>query len=220
MTSLVTTITPFARQLAAAVRSFRSHCGGMAAVEFAMILPVMIGLLIGVVELSYALTVTARVQQVASSMADLVARAENQISQSNITDIMNAGSFLLAPYSQQPLTITVLQVNSAPNNANNTKQAWSCVYSSNGATLSCACSNTSYTLPQNLVGTNDSIIVGKAAYDYKPLVFNYFLKNALSGQSDGTGGYNFLEIAYRKPRGSAGMLLQSNGTPCPAPPFP
>ena len=48
----------------------------MAAIEFALIVPIMAVMFIGAVELSQAITVDRRVTQVASSTADLVARAD------------------------------------------------------------------------------------------------------------------------------------------------
>src|SRR5207244_1629235 len=69
---------------------WRASTEGVAAVEFALIVPIMAIMFIGAVELSQAITVDRRVTQVASSTADLVARAETQISQAEITDIMKA----------------------------------------------------------------------------------------------------------------------------------
>jgi hypothetical protein len=51
------------------------------------------------VELSQAIIVDRRVMQIAGTTADLVARADTQIAQSDITDIMKAGSYIMAPYS-------------------------------------------------------------------------------------------------------------------------
>ena len=50
----------------------------MAAVEFAFIVPIMGVMFIGAVELSQAIIVDRRVTQIASSTADLVARAETR----------------------------------------------------------------------------------------------------------------------------------------------
>ena len=66
------------------------------------IAPIMGVMFIGAVELSQAIIVDRRVTQIASSTADLVARAETTIAQSDITDIMKAGSFIMAPYTPEP----------------------------------------------------------------------------------------------------------------------
>ena len=53
---------------------WRADASGMAAVEFAFIVPIMGVMFIGAVELSQAIIVDRRVTQIASSTADLVAR--------------------------------------------------------------------------------------------------------------------------------------------------
>jgi hypothetical protein len=54
--------------------------------------------------------VDRRVMQIASTTADLVARADTQIAQSDITDIMKAGSYIMAPYSHNPLQIVIREL--------------------------------------------------------------------------------------------------------------
>ena len=191
---------------------------GVAAVEFALLLPMMSVMFIGAVELSQVITVNRRVDQASSATADLVARAETQISQSDITDIMKAGSYVLLPYSQNPLKIVVRNITTSPSDASNAKQSWSCSFNGTGSTLTCACSSTAYTLPAGLVGTNDSVVISETTYDYKPLVFDYFMNKG--GGASSTGTYTLSETTYLKPRGQAAMLLQSDNTPCPTPSFP
>jgi Flp pilus assembly protein TadG len=197
---------------------WRHDARGVAAVEFAMIVPIMAVMFIGAVELSQAITVDRRVSQTASATADLVARSETQISQTEITDIMRAGSYIVAPYSAAPLRITVRNVTSSPTDATVAKQSWSCTFNGTGNALSCACSNTLYTLPTGLVSTNDSVVISEAVYDYKPLVFDYFMKKG--GGATAAGTYTLDETIHLKPRGQAAMLLQADGTPCPSPTFP
>ncbi len=200
------------------VRRYTGSQEGVAAVEFAMIVPILAIMFIGAVELSQAITVDRRVTQVASSTADLVARAEKQISQSEIGDIMKVGGYIMKPYSETPVEIVIRNVTSSPTNAAVVKQSWSCTYKGAGQTQTCACSSTDYTLPGNLVSTNDSVVISEVTYSYKPLIFDYFMKQAAGG-GDGSGTYTLTEKIYLKPRGQAAMLLQSNNTPCPPPSF-
>jgi Flp pilus assembly protein TadG len=189
----------------------------MAAIEFAMIVPMMAVMFIGAVELSQAIIVDRRVTQIASTAADLVARADTQISQSDITDIMKAGSYIMAPYSQNPLQIVLRELQSSTTSATNVKQSWVCTYNGTGMTLSCSCTNTTATVPANLVNTNDAVILSQVTYAYKPLVFDYFMKRNYASSG---GAYTLGENIYQKPRGQWPVLLQSNGTACPAPTFP
>ena len=79
------------------------------------------------------------------------------------------------------------------------------------------CTTRHFTLPPNLVTTNDSVVVADVTYDYKPLVFDYFMKK--SGAASATGTYTLTEKVYLKPRGQAAMLLKPDNTPCPSPTF-
>jgi Flp pilus assembly protein TadG len=209
------------RDLAASVGRlgcrWKASTEGVAAVEFALIVPIMAVMFIGAVELSQAITVDRRVTQVASSTADLVARAEKQISQNEITDIMKAGSYIVAPYDQNPLQIIVRNVTSSPASATTAKQSWFCTYNGVGSTLSCACTDMAYTLPPGLVTTNDSVVISETSYSYKPLVFDHFMKRL--GAAGNSGTYTLSETIYLKPRSQAAMLLQANNTPCPSPTF-
>ena len=94
------------------VRRYADSRDGVAAIEFAMIVPIMAIMFIGAVELSQAITVDRRVTQVASSTADLVARAEKQISQNEITDILKVGGYILKPYAEAPVQIVIRNVTS------------------------------------------------------------------------------------------------------------
>ena len=66
--------------------------------------------------------------------------------------------------------------------------------------------------------TNDAVIVSQVTYAYKPLVFDYFMKKNYGASTAGT--YTLGETIYQKPRGQWPVLLQTNGTACPAPTFP
>jgi len=190
---------------------------GVAAIEFALIVPMVAIMFVGAVELSQALTVDRRVTQAANATADLVARAETQITQSDITDIMRASSFIMAPYTRNQLQIVVRELQSSPTSATIVKESWICTYNGTGQTLVCSCSNTARTVPGNLVGTNDAVVRAEVTYGYQPLVFDYFMKR--NWGSTGTS-YNLSETIYQKPRGQWPVLQQSNGTACPPPTFP
>jgi Flp pilus assembly protein TadG len=203
------------------VRRCRSDKRGVAAVEFAFILPIMFFMFVGAVELSQAITVDRRVTQVASSTADLVARKETSMSKTEITDILRIGGFIMTPYNQSPLQVVVRNVTSSSTNATVTKQSWQCTFSAAGTnpTPTCTCMNSTYALPAGLVSTNDSVVVAEVTYTYTPLIFDYFLTRTLPSGAGGPGTYTLSERIFMKPRGQAAMLLQDNGQPCPSPTF-
>jgi hypothetical protein len=190
-----------------------------------MIVPIMAIMFIGAVELSQAITVDRRVSQVASATADLVARwsppsgsgSTMGIPQSELTDITRVGGIIVSPYDRVPLKIVIRSVMSSPTDANNTRQWWSCTFNGLGSSLVCNCSNTSYSLPPNLVTTLDNVVVSEATYDYKPLVFDHFMKKL--GTASAAGTYTLAETIYLKPRNGQVNMQQPDNTPCPTPTF-
>ena len=217
--AVMSTVSASTNLIRAAVRARRwaRDTSGMAAIEFAMIVPIMAVMFIGAVELSQAIIVDRRVTAIAATTADLVARAETQITQSDVTDIMRASSFIMAPYTRNQLQIVVRELQSSPTSATIVKESWICTYNGTGQTLVCNCSNTARTVPGSLVGTNDAVVRAEVTYGYQPLVFDYFMKR--NWGSTGTS-YNLSETIYQKPRGQWPVLQQSNGTSCPPPTFP
>ena len=210
-----------ARNGVAFARRWKSDKSGVAAVEFAMIVPIMFFMFIGAVEISQAITVDRRVTQVASAMADLVARKETSITQTEMGDITKIGSYIMMPYSQSPLQVVVRNVSSSAADATKTKQSWPCTFKGLGSNPlpTCTCMNETYNLPANLVTTNDSVVVADVTYTYTPLIFDYFLKKTLPSGEGGPGTYTLTERIFMKPRGQAAMLLKSDNTTCPSPTF-
>jgi hypothetical protein len=114
---------------------------------------------------------------------------------------MRVGSYIMKPYNATPIRIVVRNVTSSPASATQTKQSWTCSYNGTSGTQTCACTNTSFTLPAHLVTTNDSVVVAEVTYDYVPLVFNYIMKNTWGG---GGASYQLSETIYMKPRSQGG----------------
>ena len=175
---------------------FRRDTGGAAAIEFAFIVPLMVVMFIGTVELSQALTVDRRVNQVASSTGDLVARA-NALSTSEMSGIMDVIEQLLKPYDSTPLKLTVLNVAASPTDATQTTVCWS--YAHNGGTGSYS-KNSPYALPTGVVDAGESAIVAEVQYEYAPPIFQYFLNSTTSLE----------EKYYLKPRLSSAIKFDGN----------
>ncbi len=179
----------------ASVLKLARNIEGMAAIEFAMVAPMIVFLFIGTIEFSQALTVDRRVQQVASSTADLIAR-EKSLTTADLEGIMQITDHLVAPYDALPLRVTVLNVYSAINNAADTKVCWS--YNHNGGVHSYA-ANEKYAMPDGILGKGASAIVAEVTYDYEPLIFRMFIQST----------FKMEEVFYLKPRLSNSVEFNS-----------
>ena len=120
---------------AAHARRFRKDGSGIAAVEFAFIVPIMLCMFIGVVEMSQAITVDRRVSHIASSTADLIARQRN-VTTTILNDYMSIVDNLMAPYADANLKLTVARVGNTKAAPTNNIVCW--VYHRNDSAGSAA----------------------------------------------------------------------------------
>ena len=215
MPSLTSRLTTRVASMTAA--RFARADDGVAAVEFALIVPVMLFMFMGAVELSQAVTVDRRVSQVAATSGDLVARSETNIQQTEVEDIMKVGTYLMAPYPTTRLKVIIRSVASSTTSATDTKEKWRCTYDTAlGTPFSCICVNaptgTAYALPSGLVGVNDSVVIAETEYGYQPWPFDKFFKNTWTQTTPGI--YTIKDKIYQKPRGQAAKLNLTSGTQC------
>lgn len=83
---------------------------GVAAVEFALVLPLMLALYLGSVEVSRLYTADQKVAILASSMADLVARERDTIGLSTLNDYFAAAATVMQPFNTTDLGQVVSMV--------------------------------------------------------------------------------------------------------------
>lgn len=173
-------ISSFLRQL----RNFKRDKRGVSAVEFALLSPLMIGLYLGGVEISEGIGVDRKVTLTAGAIANLSAQAAT-ISSSDMTNIMNAASSIMAPYSTSTLKITVTCLNIDTNGT--AKVKWSAT--KNGTTRS---TGSTVSLPSALAVANTQLLFSEVSYTYTPTV-GYVI----------TGTLNLSDKMYMSPRISA-----------------
>ena len=158
--------------------------GGVAAVEFAFIFPVMLIVYFGAIETSNMLTANRRVTSVAYTAADITAQAIS-VSNSDMTDIFAASSAILRPFSTTPLSIRITSV--VANSTGVNKVAWS-----DGYNVASRAVNSNMTLPAGLTTPGTSVIVAEVTYEYS---------SPISGTM--TDEITFTDTAYLKPRRTA-----------------
>lgn len=203
----------FTLQLREFLADFRRGTEGVAAVEFALIAPIMVMLLMGSIEISQAVTVDRRVTQVSTTTGDLVARADKDIAASEITDIMKVGSWLMKPYNETSLKVTISIVSSSITDANDRKTKWKCEFDgANPTAVDCTCPNVAATIPNGLVGKGDSVVVAEVNYGYAPFLgFKQYLSKT---KTESGGKFNLSEIVYLKPRAACPQLTKADATKC------
>ncbi|HEY8137827.1 MAG TPA: TadE/TadG family type IV pilus assembly protein, partial [Methylocystis sp.] len=116
---------------------------GLAAIEFAFVLPLMLAIYLGIVELSNGLNASRKVDLVAHAMSDLTGQitgggagsGQAAITDAEMQQIFLAGAALIAPLSATSLTITISEVliTQSATGAYQAQVTWSVSY--NGGTL-------------------------------------------------------------------------------------
>jgi Flp pilus assembly protein TadG len=199
------------------LRRFGSNRSGIAAVEFALILPFMLTLYLGGTELGDGLAVQFRVTLAARTLADLTSQCGDTTSSGQYCDtanalaidsttmnqILGAASTVMAPYSTNNMVVTVSELKFTGGNTTATV-IWSAASSGNGRTT-----GASYPLPtamQSLqAGTTYYLILGEVTYPYTPSL-GYVI----------TGTINMYQNALFFPRNSSCVVYDINNTPTPS----
>jgi Flp pilus assembly protein TadG len=147
---------------------------GTVSVEFAVALPVLLVMLLGVFEISQALIVYMKVIDVADTISDLVAQ-QKQVASSDIDNYYIAGQLVMTPSVGSGLGLAVASVTFDPNTGN-PSVAWQVTRGGAAAMTDAAVAAT------GLGGDGDSVIVANATYTYTP-ISSYLLKQGITMSS-------------------------------------
>jgi Flp pilus assembly protein TadG len=156
-------------------RAFQRETNGLAALEFALITPVLIVMLFGMGELSLAIFARTDISQIASTVSDLVAQ-ESTVAGTDLTNVYNAANTILYPfYKATPGTTPSIRITSvifdtATNDTYTGKVAWSCAQAGNLTFQSGGAAQRSkdstYTFTQPLLSSGSSVLVVEVAFGY------------------------------------------------------
>jgi Flp pilus assembly protein TadG len=166
-------------------RRFASAREGLAAVEFALIAPVMIIMFYGAIELSSAVDCHSRVTRVTATSADLVAQSKS-VSTTDVSNIFAAANAILYPYSAAPAQIVVSSLVDDGNGG--AKVAWSNAQNATPRTV-----GSTVTIPSGLIvsGSGSSVIFAEITYTYNPPITRFL-----------AGAVTFHDQFYSRPRRS------------------
>jgi Flp pilus assembly protein TadG len=96
-----------ARSLATALLE---NTSGIAAIEFAMILPIMLVLFFGTVEISNGVAVYRKVTLMAHTLADLTSQSQEVQSTTDLPNFFAASTGVMMPYSSTPISQNIAEI--------------------------------------------------------------------------------------------------------------
>jgi Flp pilus assembly protein TadG len=157
-------------RLRAALRRLRFAEAGTAAVEFALVLPIMLMLYIGFVEVSALISVDRKLQSAVGALGDLVARSDTTISTATLTDYFQAAGGIMTPHNTDELRQIVTLVEVSANGATACVK-WSRQYFNDAYSVGPHAINCSFTLPVAMrnIAKGKFVVVAEGSYDYPPL---------------------------------------------------
>jgi Flp pilus assembly protein TadG len=139
---------------------------GVAAVEFAAILPLLLLLAFGCIEITDGLAIKRKLTHATSSVGDLYAQSK-VVTDADKTNFLNVTSAIMKPYPEGPLKIVVAGV-TLDANANPTV-IWSDAKGTNPLQVGSV-----YPLPENLKVPNTFLVVSETTYTYTPRIAYLF----------------------------------------------
>ena len=157
-----------ASQLKSLFAALRRDIRGIAAVEFALIFPLLAMLYLGGFEICRATAIYRKLADTTSEMANITAQYTT-MSASDVSTVMNASAQIMAPYATQSLAVVLSEITTDANSA--ATVTWSSSF--NGATP--LTTGATFTLPTGMAAPSTSFILVQTSYTYTPSISSSFI---------------------------------------------
>ena len=212
---LISRILPIKDVAAATWGRFRSDIKGIAAVEFGLIAPVALIMMLGLIETGRALVMARRFALITAVASDLTARSQT-LTNTDLDGIATAVNILWNPYDATTLNFTVMQIRAAGSGA--TKKApgtqyvdWARQYVWSGGhfvgTDLTASQCVNKTLQAGMIPNGNSAIYVQSNFTFAPL----FTKTPLSSNIMPASTWNWGANSTHVPRL---LCVDKNATNC------
>lgn len=144
------------------VRGLGRNRRGVAALEFAMIMPVMLAIYFGIVETGQAVMINRKVTQLTRSLVDLSSQVAT-IPTAEVSNIFDAAQTVMMPFTGVAPKMSIHNI--VIDSAGVAKVCWS--EERNSTKLA---RGTTINLPADLRLPNTSVVMAQASYDFTPIV--------------------------------------------------
>src|ERR1700687_3815299 len=186
-------------------------CSGLAATEFAFIVPIMLVMFFGTVEFSSGVAVDRKVTLVARTLSDLTSQSAEDVNDTYLKNVFTASIAILAPYSATPTQATLSEIYVDSNKI--AKIQWSRAATIAGGATQASLAPSSHnagdivTVPTALSVKQTYLILSEVSYLYTPAV----------GYVMGKAGVTLTDVAYTRPRQTTCVTYNSVPAGCPTP---
>jgi Flp pilus assembly protein TadG len=184
------------RKSAAANRFLRDK-RGIAAIEFALVVPLMLAMYLGTIEISSAVSINRKVSRVASTVADLVTQ-QDIVDKTMLNNIMEIGEAVLFPYETRKPDIVITAINVDSSFPEGGKVAWSRRYDK-GTYKAGETVNDDTWVPTDLRIDGTFLVRVDTGLDYVPVV-GWVIGDSIGTIKDGIGVLEMRERYFLRPR--------------------
>ena len=189
-------LTEIWRRLRRSTRALHRDHRGVAAIEFAMIFPLMLVTFFGTVEFCSAVAIDRKVTLIARTVSDLTSQAASTVDSNALTGIFTYGLLIITPYPSTPVKAQVSEI--YVDSTGKAKIQWSqgaVITTSNSATLTTSTRNAgddvTTVVPPALLIKKTYLIFSEVKYQYVPVVAWGMMANT---------GIALSDVSYTRPR--------------------
>jgi len=156
--------------LRALARRLGGNSRGVAAVEFGLILPTMLLIYFGAVELGQGVMIERKVTDLARAVGDLTSRSKSaSLSDAEMNSIFDAADTIMMPFTDVKAVMVVSSV--VIDNAGIAKVCWSNKPGAPGAAPAIGLARgTTVALPDSVKIPNTAVIMATTSYEFEPAV--------------------------------------------------
>ncbi len=155
-------------------RRYIANTRGIAAIEMAFIMPFLLFLYFGLVDLTSMISINRKLTYSASVVADLVTQNNATVTATNIADYVNAAELIMKPTPIGSVRVEVFLFRKVGASIN---KIW--VYKSTGGSV-CGAGDPATGGMDTLMTDNNDLVVSRVCYTYAPYIAT-FLGNKVLG---------------------------------------
>lgn len=184
--------------LLARVSNFFRDIGGVAALEFALVVPLLLMLYFVTMEVAQAIEANKKVGRVGSMVADLVTQ-QQEMSKNELEGIMKIAEATLQPYNRSKPTIEITAIEVTDETTPKVQVVWSRKMV-DGAFSAGPSKGTATTVPPALKIKGSFLIRAEAKLDYRPVITWAASQKETLGLAGAFDKIDMAETYYLRPR--------------------
>lgn len=158
---------PSADVRARGTRSLFGNRDGIAIVEFALVLPVLVLLMLGISQVGTAIVVDTKVRNIASTVGQ-IASQYTTIRDADMALIFGAANAIVSPYPTSPLSVVVTQV--AADGTGSGTVVWSSAFQTSGRGIGAR-----VPLPNGMGVAATYFVLTESRYNFVPMIGTAFV---------------------------------------------